>query len=125
MIRRPPRSTLFPYTTLFRSQVLVSERRGDGAPVFAVVGPMQFEVAAHRMEHEFGARISLEPLPYTLARITDAATAAELASTRSAEVLQRPDGELMALFTDKWSLRVLQQNKPHLTLVPMVAADLG
>src|ERR1043165_4513275 len=29
MIRRPPRSTLFPYTTLFRSQVeLAGERRG-------------------------------------------------------------------------------------------------
>src|SRR3712207_8423439 len=28
MIRRPPRSTLFPYTTLFRSQVV--EHRGDG-----------------------------------------------------------------------------------------------
>src|SRR5258708_31954216 len=29
MIRRPPRSTLFPYTTLFRS------RRGEHAPVVA------------------------------------------------------------------------------------------
>src|SRR2546430_12982065 len=31
MIRRPPRSTLFPYTTLFRSRLLVSYRvrRGD------------------------------------------------------------------------------------------------
>src|SRR5256885_7171600 len=27
MIRRPPRSTLFPYTTLFRSTVLFRERR--------------------------------------------------------------------------------------------------
>src|SRR2546429_1354639 len=27
MIRRPPRSTLFPYTTLFRSQQRVIERR--------------------------------------------------------------------------------------------------
>src|SRR5258707_10794370 len=26
MIRRPPRSTLFPYTTLFRSLVILSER---------------------------------------------------------------------------------------------------
>src|SRR2546425_6748604 len=26
MIRRPPRSTLFPYTTLFRSQVVAGER---------------------------------------------------------------------------------------------------
>src|SRR3712207_8488636 len=30
MIRRPPRSTLFPYTTLFRS--LGAERAGDGHP---------------------------------------------------------------------------------------------
>src|SRR2546428_5015739 len=31
MIRRPPRSTLFPYTTLFRSLRLLS-RRGYGIP---------------------------------------------------------------------------------------------
>src|SRR3712207_8847951 len=30
MIRRPPRSTLFPYTTLFRSDV---ETKRDGSPV--------------------------------------------------------------------------------------------
>src|SRR5436189_2780373 len=30
MIRRPPRSTLFPYTTLFRSDGGVLDRRGDG-----------------------------------------------------------------------------------------------
>src|SRR3989442_10416402 len=38
MIRRPPRSTLFPYTTLFRSEAVgrdrrrlqIFERRGDG-----------------------------------------------------------------------------------------------
>src|SRR2546422_2005919 len=28
MIRRPPRSTLFPYTTLFRSQAAVHDRGG-------------------------------------------------------------------------------------------------
>src|SRR2546426_10764519 len=31
MIRRPPRSTLFPYTTLFRSHVLVSVARSVAA----------------------------------------------------------------------------------------------
>src|SRR3712207_7830083 len=31
MIRRPPRSTLFPYTTLFRSRRRVRGRRGHGA----------------------------------------------------------------------------------------------
>src|SRR5260370_23576703 len=31
MIRRPPRSTLFPYTTLFRSLVIVSQESGNCA----------------------------------------------------------------------------------------------
>ena len=48
-----------------------------------------------------------------------------LATASTVEVLQRADGELLALFTDKWSLRVLERNKPHLTLTPMVAAELG
>src|SRR5689334_24610134 len=30
MIRRPPRSTLFPYTTLFRSEAPIEEREPDG-----------------------------------------------------------------------------------------------
>src|SRR5258708_22018183 len=34
MIRRPPRSTLFPYTTLFRSKYFV----GEGVPRNAFVG---------------------------------------------------------------------------------------
>src|SRR2546429_6399273 len=32
MIRRPPRSTLFPYTTLFRSDISASSRRGLAGP---------------------------------------------------------------------------------------------
>src|SRR3712207_7220147 len=40
MIRRPPRSTLFPYTTLFRSvlNVLVSELEVDASDVVHVPG---------------------------------------------------------------------------------------
>src|SRR2546426_6222609 len=32
MIRRPPRSTLFPYTTLFRSRQLLRDARADSLP---------------------------------------------------------------------------------------------
>src|SRR3989441_11106947 len=43
MIRRPPRSTLFPYTTLFRSTAsfcpLVLARAALGTPLLAVAGP--------------------------------------------------------------------------------------
>src|SRR3989442_3093668 len=43
MIRRPPRSTLFPYTTLFRSPPIASARRPSTEPVkvhFTVVMPV-------------------------------------------------------------------------------------
>src|SRR3712207_7737421 len=42
MIRRPPRSTLFPYTTLFRSSTPVQHRRGPGCdtgPAVCRAGP--------------------------------------------------------------------------------------
>src|SRR3712207_7098133 len=37
MIRRPPRSTLFPYTTLFRSNLLMMDCERYGANVFEVI----------------------------------------------------------------------------------------
>src|SRR2546430_8032582 len=41
MIRRPPRSTLFPYTTLFRSQIagIIHDRDRDVPFVFCCLGP--------------------------------------------------------------------------------------
>src|SRR3712207_9216552 len=38
MIRRPPRSTLFPYTTLFRSTVLTKERARESNTEYAQGG---------------------------------------------------------------------------------------
>mgnify|MGYP007090940943 CR=1 FL=1 len=37
MIRRPPRSTLFPYTTLFRSQLIVVEVQVQSPDLFRAV----------------------------------------------------------------------------------------
>src|SRR5260370_16310649 len=60
MIRRPPRSTLFPYTTLFRSRVLIV--RGDsqaGAPrtVPATAGAGRDWLAARL--REAGAQVEM------------------------------------------------------------------
>ena len=43
----------------------------DPAPVLAAVGPLQFEVAVARLQHEFGVEVGLDPTNWTLARRTD------------------------------------------------------
>src|SRR5437773_4951759 len=68
MIRRPPRSTLFPYTTLFRSELdvgqtehrdLVFERRGIEAEPASVVRSEEHtsELQSH---HDLVCRLLLE-----------------------------------------------------------------
>src|SRR5256885_4653505 len=43
MIRRPPRSTLFPYTTLFRSDYLNNKVAAQDAPGGTWIGPRHFD----------------------------------------------------------------------------------
>ena len=93
-------------------QVLRSDRLGDQAPVLAAVGPMQFEVATHRMANEFNSPISLESLPYTVARAVDPEDAPFVDKQVSTEVLTRTDGVMLALFTTKWRLQGFQEDNP-------------
>ena len=102
-------------------QVLRSDLRGEQAPVLAAVGPMQFEVVEHRMSTEFGSAVHLERLDYTLARRTDAESAPVLSRARGAEVLSRSDGELLAVFTDRWRLQTIARENPDAVLEPLVA----
>ncbi|BBX19899.1 peptide chain release factor 3 [Mycolicibacterium duvalii] len=104
-------------------QVLRSDLRGDQAPVLAAVGPMQFEVASHRMAAEFSAPITLEPLPYTVARLCEPEDVKLLARLPSVEVFTRTDGVLLAVFATKWRLETVQRENPEITLRGLVAAD--
>src|SRR2546425_10721556 len=53
MIRRPPRSTLFPYTTLFRSARLASEDRAGQSPRHALAAGGDDAVAVEvLLEHD-------------------------------------------------------------------------
>ncbi|MQA98253.1 MAG: peptide chain release factor 3 [Streptosporangiales bacterium] len=103
-------------------QVLASDLRGDQAPVLAAVGPLQFDVVRHRLEHEFRAPATLDHLGYQLAMRTDAAGAEALIGERGTEVLtRRLDGALLALFADKWVLSALRRNRPEILLEPLLA----
>src|SRR5687767_15462839 len=65
MIRRPPRSTLFPYTTLFRSDLL--QRRGHALANRPLVGHRQadFSIKLRSEEHTS----ELQSLAYLVCRL--------------------------------------------------------
>src|SRR3712207_7449368 len=68
MIRRPPRSTLFPYTTLFRSQ------KAGFAAGDIVFDPNVLAVATGIEEHDEYAKAFIESLPLIKERCPGART---------------------------------------------------
>ena len=96
-------------------QVLRDEAMGDQAPVLAAVGPMQFEVAVHRLENEFGAPVELSTTGYKVARRTDAASAGPLRAMSGVTVLARADGTLLALFESPYWLDRVETEQPDLS----------
>ncbi|MGV0737230.1 peptide chain release factor 3 [Mycobacterium sp. DBP42] len=104
-------------------QVLRSDKRGEQAPVFAAVGPMQFEVAAHRMATELSAPVALESLPYQVARVVLPEDAEFVNKQVSCEVLTRTDGVMLVLFSTPWRLEGFQRDNPDIKLGSLVAAE--
>src|SRR2546429_7309392 len=51
MIRRPPRSTLFPYTTLFRSQNSTANKPGGDHAAFLLDRPVDDQIERRSEEH--------------------------------------------------------------------------
>ncbi|MGJ4050785.1 peptide chain release factor 3 [Corynebacterium macclintockiae] len=102
-------------------QILRNDARGDANPVMAAVGPMQFEVMQARMDVEYNVETVADPVPYSVARRTDAESAPVLAKQRGVEIFTRSDGELIALFGDKWKLAFVEKEHPDLTMETLVA----
>src|SRR2546430_1656611 len=73
MIRRPPRSTLFPYTTLFRSVATIDGRAAVGAPGAAA--------------GTGGGATSGDEDPHAYARATTASVAVRMPALRQGDVV--------------------------------------
>ncbi|MET0191307.1 MAG: peptide chain release factor 3 [Pseudonocardia sediminis] len=105
-------------------QVLRSDLRGDQAPVLAAVGPLQFDVVTARLETEFNAPVTLDRLPFQIARLTDAEGAAALSAQSETEVLRRDsDGEYLALFSNKWRMDIVIRKFPDVRMDAMPAGS--
>lgn len=106
-------------------QVLRDPDYGDQAPVLGAVGSLQFEVAKHRLETEFGAPVEMAPTRFQVARRTNPESQAVLRPMQGVTVLTRSDGELLALFESTYWLDRLQGDHPELLLERLIAdADL-
>ena len=101
-------------------QVLRRPQGGESAPILAAVGPLQFDVAEHRLRHEFGAPVELRPAPWTTARRTDEESASVLGTMSGVTVAARDSGELLALFESPYWLARLQSDYPELVLERLI-----
>jgi peptide chain release factor 3 len=101
-------------------QVLRVPDVGDQAPIFAAVGQLQFEVARHRLEHEFSAPVELSPTGWNVARVTDAESAAVIRGMRGIEITERSDGTVVALFDGAFRVQQVEKDYPDLTLIRLM-----
>jgi peptide chain release factor 3 len=102
-------------------QILRDDPRAtDGPrPVVAAVGPLQFDILVHRLEHEYGAVARLERMGYVAARWVLGPTEAvmRLAHSVGRTLLYDRHGRPVLLFEAAWSLRTAADAEPGLTLL--------
>ena len=76
-----------------------------------MVGQLQFDVLAYRLEHEYGAKVSLERLPFRMARWVDGPKDPdELERRRLPMGVTDQDGRIVALLRDQWELGRAQRD---------------
>ncbi len=100
-------------------------------PVMGVVGQLQFDVLAYRLEHEYGAKVALDRLGYSFARwvVGDTPlTPALLEQKRISMALLDIDSLPVALFRDEWELGRIERDNPtwkFLPTAPIAPATAG
>ncbi|HSK98274.1 MAG TPA: peptide chain release factor 3, partial [Euzebyales bacterium] len=92
--------------------VLRRPELGHQELILAGVGQLQFDVAHHRMAHEFGCEIRLSPARWTMARRIDGAHADALRGQRQTVVVENSHGETLVLFASDLALQWAQEDHP-------------
>jgi peptide chain release factor 3 len=84
-------------------------------PIVGVVGALQFDVIAARLQSEYGIQCSVEPLPYTAARwpMTDEGQPASLTlPLTGVQLVKDRKGRDVVLFASDWELRYCADRNP-------------
>jgi peptide chain release factor 3 len=85
-------------------------------PICGVVGQLQFDVLAYRLQHEYGADVRIDRLGYAFARwVLEAETPDRLEAARVPLGVTDMDGLPVALIRDPWELNRLERDNPDWT----------
>jgi peptide chain release factor 3 len=100
-------------------QIFQQVGMGMKDPIVGVVGALQFEVLQYRVEHEYGANILLDKLPFTHARwvVGKNFDAKNFDWQGNRQTVQDRDGLPMVLFRDDWALQHAVEKHPDLQFV--------
>ncbi len=97
-------------------QIFQQLQMGMKDPIVGVVGALQFEVLQYRLEHEYGAKIALDRLPFSHARWVVGQNfdpkAFDWEGNR--QTVQDRDGLPLVLFRDDWALQHAEEKHPEL-----------
>ena len=96
--------------------IQIFHARGGGMrdPILGAVGALQFEVLQYRLEHEYGAQLVQERLPYQVARWVSGADfdPDKFEQETDALCVEDRDGNPIALFKSEWNLNYAAGRHP-------------
>jgi len=109
-------------------QIFQQLQMGMKDPIVGVVGVLQFEVLQYRLEHEYGAKILLDRLPYSHARwvVGEKFDPRSFDWEGNRQTVQDRDGLPLVLFRDDWALQHAEEKHPELKFVaaaPQIRAE--
>ncbi|TVP79073.1 MAG: peptide chain release factor 3 [Gemmatimonadales bacterium] len=102
-------------------QVFYQDGVTGPAPVVGAVGPLQFEVLLHRLEHEYGVEARLEPLPYRDARWVTGPSREirRVGNGIDASLVHDHMGRPLLLFRNEWVRQATERREADLTFLRM------
>lgn len=98
------------------AQLFIKE--DNGRRIIGTVGALQFEVIQYRLEHEYGAKVTYEPVNLYKAcwvSCKDKKTLAQFSDRRKKDMAKDKDGKLVFLADSAWTLKTVQENFPEIS----------
>lgn len=103
-------------------QLFFDRTRLERDPVLGAVGILQFEVTQHRLKSEYGVSVSLEALPFRIARWVEPKPGVQAGNglippARGCAHLVDVEGRDIMLFDREWTLGRVEEDHPGLRFV--------